>query len=198
MKTLSYILVIGILMAGNALFAQKAKVDTKNSTIEWYGKKITGQHNGHILLKSGHLEIEDDRIIAGIFTVDMASITVEDIENENYNQKLVNHLKSDDFFGVEAYPTAQFVVKQSTKFINGKATLEGDMTIKGNTERISFEVTKSGYEYVTQIDIDRSKYDVRYGSNSFFDNLGDKAISDIFTLDIRFITTPQIKDLTQK
>ncbi len=76
---------------------------------------------------------------------------------------------------------------KSSKFSNGKATLTGDITIKGKTESISFEVERAGKEYTAKVDIDRSKFDVRYGSNSFFDNLGDKAIDDIFTLDIKLV-----------
>jgi polyisoprenoid-binding protein YceI len=85
---------------------------------------------------------------------------------------------------VEKYPTAEFVVSKSSKFSNGKATLSGDITIKGKTERITFDIERAGNKYFAKIHLDRSKFDVRYGSNSFFDNLGDKAINDIFTLDI--------------
>ena len=115
----------------------------------------------------------------------MTTITNSDLKDEGYNQKLVGHLKSDDFFGVEKFPTASFVVTKSSKFSNGKATLTGDITIKGKTESISFDIVKQSKEYTTKIEIDRSKFDVRYGSDSFFDNLGDKAIDDIFSLNIK-------------
>ncbi len=117
----------------------------------------------------------------------MTTITCTDIEDGEYNQKLVGHLKSDDFFGVEKFPTAEFVVKKSTKFKNGKASITGDITIKGKTESLTFEVDNDGSNYKAKIDIDRSKFDVRYGSNSFFDNLGDKVIDDIFTLNIQLV-----------
>ncbi len=131
------------------------------------------------------MELKNDQIVAGNFVVDMTTITNADLTDEGYNQKLVGHLKSDDFFGVAKYPTAKFVVSKSSNFSNGKATLTGDITIKGKTERISFEIVRSGNRYTAKIDLDRSKFDVRYGSNSFFDNLGDKAIKDIFTLNIK-------------
>jgi polyisoprenoid-binding protein YceI len=117
----------------------------------------------------------------------MTTITNTDLENENYNQKVVGHLKSDDFFGVEKYPSATFEVTGSSKFSNGKATLSGDITIKGKTESISFEVVRAEKEYTAKVEIDRSKFDVKYDSNSFFDNLGDKAIDDIFELEIKLI-----------
>ena len=97
----------------------------------------------------------------------------------------MGHLKSDDFFGVEKFPTATFTVTKAAKFSNGKANVSGNITIKGKTEPVNFVVTKQNNVYKTQLKVDRSKFDVRYGSNSFFDNLGDKAIDNIFILDIQ-------------
>jgi polyisoprenoid-binding protein YceI len=187
MKTKILVLALIILMSGSGMFAQKVEVDSKKSSVEWFGKKVGSQHEGLIQLKSGYLELQEDKIIEGNLVVDMTTITNTDLENENYNQKLVGHLKSDEFFGVEKYPLANFEVTQSSKFSNGKATFSGDITIKGKTESFSFEVIRAGKEYSAKISIDRSKFDVRYGSDSFFDNLGDKAIDDIFTLDIKLV-----------
>ena len=185
MKTLNFVLALAILLSGNVMFAQKAEINTKKSSVEWFGKKIASQHKGNIQLKSGYFELQNGQIVAGNFIVDMTTITNTDIENKDNSQRLVGHLKSEDFFGIEKYPTANFEVTQSSEFSNGKATITGDITIKGKTESISFEVLQEGTEYTAKIDIDRSKFDVRYGSNSFFDELGDKAIDDIFTLSIK-------------
>jgi len=187
MKTISLVFALIVLMSGNITIAQKVEVNTQKSNIKWLGKKVVGEHEGNMQMKSGFLDFKDDRIVAGEFVIDMTSITNTDLEDEGYNQKLVGHLKSDDFFGVEKYPTANFVVTQSTKFKNGKATLTGNISIKGKTESISFDVIRKGKEYVSTVEIDRSKFDVRYGSDSFFDNLGDKAIDDIFILDIKLV-----------
>ena len=116
--------------------------------------------------------------------MDMNSITCSDLEDENYNKKLVDHLKSDDFFGVKSFPNAKLVITKSAKFTNDKCTIEGNLTIKGKTETIKFEVVKKKDVYSAVMKVDRSKYDVRYGSTSFFDSLGNKAIDDIFTLTI--------------
>ena len=116
--------------------------------------------------------------------MDMNTITNTDLEDASYNQKLVGHLKSDDFFGVEKFPTATFTITKTSPFSGKKALVEGNLTIKGHTEPISFEVEHTGDVYVAVVEIDRSKFDVRYGSSSFFDNLGDKAINDIFELHI--------------
>lgn len=187
MKTKIFVLASMMLMSGSVMFAQKVEVNIEKSSVKWHGKKVGGQHEGNIQLKSGYFELQGDKIVAGNFVVDMTTITNTDVKSEGSKQKLVGHLKSDDFFGVEKYPSATFEVKQSSTFSNGKATISGDITIKGKTESLSFEAVRAGKEYTAKVEIDRSKFDVRYGSKSFFDNLGDKAIDDIFTLDIRLV-----------
>ena len=189
MKTLNLVLISVILFSGNLLFAQKVELNPKASSVEWHAKKIGTKHDGNIQLQSGFIELKDNQIVGGKFVMDMTTITNNDLKNEGYNQKLVGHLKSDDFFGVETYPTAHFIVTKSSKFNNGKATITGDITIKGITESITFDVVRSGDEYTSKVEIDRSKFDVRYDSSSFFSNLGDKAIDDIFTLDIKLVVS---------
>lgn len=185
MKTTKYIITAILAIASLGVSAQKLSIDAKKSTIGWIGKKIGGQHEGFINVKSGSMEIKNDQILSGEFIIDMNSITCTDLEDKEYNQKLVGHLKSDDFFGVEKFPTASLKVTKATKISNGKAKVTGDITIKGKTETITFDLAKNGNNYTTKLEIDRSKYNVKYGSTSFFDSLGDKAIDDIFTLDIK-------------
>jgi polyisoprenoid-binding protein YceI len=187
MKIKNLVLAVIILLTGNVMFAQKMEVNTEKSSIVWHGEKIGGKHEGTIEVKSGYLELKKNKIVAGNFVIDMSSITNTDLEDEGYNQKLVGHLKSDDFFGVEKYPTATFEITMSSKFSNGKATVTGNLSIKDKTESVSFEVLEKGNTYTAKMEIDRSKFDVRYGSDSFFDNLGDKAIDDIFTLNIKLL-----------
>ena len=189
MKTKNFLLALVMMVSGNILYAQTLEVNAEKSSIEWLGKKIGGKHNGFIQLKNGSFELEGEQIVAGSFVVDMTSITNTDLNDEGRNQRLVGHLKSDDFFGVETFPTASFKVIQSSKFENGKATLTGDITIKNKTERISFEVVRTGEAYTAEVEIDRSKFDVRYGSKSFFNDLGDNAIDDIFTLQIKIVVS---------
>jgi len=188
MKTTNFILALVLLLSASVLSAQKVEVITESSSITWLGKKIGGQHEGNIQIESGNLEFMDDKIAKGNIVIDMTTITNTDLKDEGYNQKLVGHLKSDDFFGVEKYPKAGFVITGSSAFEDGVASVTGDITIKGKTERIIFDVMRAGNIYTAKVDIDRSKFDVRYGSNSFFDNLGDKAINDIFTLNIKLVT----------
>ncbi len=186
MKATKAILAVLALTIALGVQAKTAKVDAAKSKITWLGKKVTGEHNGVINLKSGSLELDGANIKGGEFVVDMASLKNLDLEGE-WNDKLVGHLKSDDFFGVEKYPTAKLVITKATAFSGGKATVTGNLTIKAKTNPITFEVTKVGADYKADITIDRAKYDVRYGSNSFFDNLGDKTIYDDFYLGVTLV-----------
>lgn len=187
MKTKIVLLVFIFTLTCSTMPAQKLIVDTQKSSIKWLGKKIGGQHEGNILLKSGSFKLKNDQFVSGGFIVDMTTISNTDIKKPANKQKLVRHLKSDNFFGVEKYPTAKFTITQSTKLINGKATITGNITIKGKTESITFDVIKKVNQYTTKIDLDRSKFNIRHRSNSFFDNLGDKAIDDVFTLNIKLV-----------
>ncbi len=182
MKTFG--LTLMALIMGTSAFAQKQKINTSSSTVKWTGSKIGGSHDGYISVKSGHISLDNGNIKAGELVIDMNSITNEDLKDEGYKEKLVSHLKSDDFFGTATYPTASFKLNKATEFNDNKATIEGTLTIKDHSEDISFELIKDGNIYRTKLDIDRSKFNVRYGSSSFFDNLGDKVIYNIFTLDI--------------
>lgn len=178
------------LLSGEA--KEKYDVNTEESKVEWLGKKVTGQHNGVIGLKGGRLEMEDEKLVGGIFTIDMASIDCTDLSGDSKG-KLEGHLKSDDFFGVATYPTATFVITKAVPQGPGKYKVVGNMTIKGKTEEIQFgaDVAEKDGKIAANatITIDRSKFDIRYGSGSFFDNLGDKTIYDDFDLTISLVAS---------
>ncbi|WP_019038523.1 YceI family protein [Psychroflexus tropicus] len=161
---------------------EKKKVNIKESTIQWTGEKLTGSHEGTIELSDGYFLMEDGELVGGEFTADMTTIDVTDLEGDS-RQKLMGHLKSDDFFGVENYKTAKFVINTVAKKgdIYG---ISGDLTIKGETNPIAFDMKMNENTATTNLTIDRTKYNVRYGSGSFFDNLGDNTIYDEFDLAI--------------
>lgn len=186
MKRLSFLL--AILLLGFTVNAQEMSVDVSKSEIKWTGKKVSGEHWGYIDLKSGSFVEKDGKIVSGKFTIDMTSIVNEDLESPEWNQKLVGHLKSDDFFSVDKFETATFKIKESSEFKNGVAEVKGDLTIKGITNPISFKAKKESGNYMATITVDRTKYNIRYGSGKFFDNLGDNMIDDNFTLDVRLAT----------
>ncbi|HLN20950.1 MAG TPA: YceI family protein [Bacteroidales bacterium] len=161
--------------------AQTKNANTEKTAIVWFAEKVTGDHKGTVNLKSGWIDFTDNRIKGGEFVVDMS--TIKDADN---NQKLESHLKSEDFFGVEKYPTAKLVLKESTPFEKGTATVKGELTIKDKTEPVEFKAAlqnkDDGLWFFTNLTVDRTKYNVRYGSGTFFDNLGDRTIYDEFKL----------------
>jgi len=159
----------------------KKTIKAENSKVLWKGYKVTGSHQGVIAIKSGHLNFDKDILTGGNFEIEMSTITVTDLEGE-YKGKLEGHLKSDDFFGVAKFPTASlsFTEVKSTGKNSYKVT--GDITIKGKTESISFDFSVYGNKANASLKIDRTKFDVRYGSTSFFEGLKDKAIYDEFDL----------------
>lgn len=172
--------------------ANTYNVNNKLTTATWLGKKVTGQHTGSISVATGKVEIAGKEIKGGEFEIDMNSITCTDLDAEN-GAKLIGHLKSDDFFGAEKYPTAKFVLKSVKN--NGKDNFEvsGDLTIKDKTNPITFpaviKMDDTKFVAVSTIKIDRSKYDVRYGSKSFFEGIGDKAINDDFEIKLNLVAT---------
>lgn len=194
MNTKTIAAIIMFIVAVQAVSAQEYIVHTGKSTLKWHGKKVTGEHYGNINLKEGKMTLEDEQITGGMFIIDMNSITNTDLANEAYNQKLVNHLKSDDFFGVEKHPEAILELLRSTSFLNSEATVDALLTIKDITHPITFVATRNGNVYHAEIVVDRSKYDVRYGSGSFFDNLGDKMIYDEFTINVEIHMDDQKSD----
>ena len=182
MKTIQTILAAIILFAGVGVMAQKVEINTEKSNLEWLGKKVTGEKNGTIQLKEGYLQMKGDKIAGGEFIIDMATIANIDVEDAEYKAKLEGHLKSDDFFGVEKYPTAKLEIKKASAFKDNKAQVTAHLTIKETTLPVEFEVERGEGQMMATIVVDRSKYDVRYGSGSFFEGLGDKMIYDDFTL----------------
>lgn len=186
MKSIKIVLIaILVLFMENVLCAQDYKVDVNMSTLKWTGKKVGGSHFGHINLKSGELTISNNMVVKGVFIIDMKSITNDDLKSKDLNKKLVDHLKSDDFFGVEKFPMAKLEITSSTPLNKGETDIMANLTIKKKTHPISFKGTKNGKILAATLVVDRAKYDVRYGSGSFFENLGDKLIYDDFTIEVR-------------
>lgn len=186
MKRALLLLTVSGLFLLNAGAQNKLTADTTKSKLLWLGEKVTGQHTGTINLKSGWLNWQDNKIVSGEFNIDMASLK----ESEN-NGKLLGHLKSDDFFGVNKYPEAKLVLTGSTPFDKGSGVVKGTLTIKESTNPIEFKATMQkkddGTWFFANITVDRTKYNIRYGSGSFFDNLGDKTIYDEFKLKVNLL-----------
>jgi len=172
----------------------KAPVQMDQSNLMWKGTKVTGFHEGNIKLKKGELEFAKNNLVGGMFEIDMTSMTVTDITDAKTNKKLVEHLMNDDFFSVPKHPTAQFKISKVEAIRGAKAgqpthTISGDLTIKGITKPVSFPALVSmkdgSFMADAEIKVDRTQFDIRYGSGKFFENLGDKMISDEFTMKVK-------------
>lgn len=168
-------------------------IDSKTTTATWVGKKVTGQHTGTVNISKGSFVTDGTNITGGTFEFDMTSITCTDLTDKEWNGKLVGHLKSDDFFAVDKHPTAKFDITKVTLKEGVNYTITGKLTIKGITNEISFPAlikkTETAAKIVTvaTIPVNRTKFDIKYGSTSFFEGLGDKAINDEFELSISVV-----------
>jgi polyisoprenoid-binding protein YceI len=190
MKTKITTLLILMQFAMVTVFAQSYKVDAAKSTLDWKAEKITGFHEGIIDIKSGTMKIDKDKIISGSFVINMNTITCTDLTDAEYNKKLVGHLSSPDFFDVAKFPEATFTITKPVDLSKSVTEIHGNLSIKGIVKPLIFKavVIKAGTSYVfnaNSIVVDRTKYDIKYGSGSFFSDLGDKAIYDEFTLKLK-------------
>lgn len=170
------------------------KVDINKSSLEWYAEKVTGKHNGTIKLSGGEVKNDHGRF-TGAVEIDMTSIENKDLEGDK-KTKLETHLKSADFFDVEKFPKAKFIVTSITPVKDIKEgapthRVKGLLTIKDKTNEISFDaIIKMQGNSVSCIGsaiVDRAKFDVRYGSKTFFSDIGDKMIYDEFTLKFNIV-----------
>lgn len=167
--------------------------DVNGSDLHWYATKVTGKHDGKIKLKSGEVSLDGDKLTAANFTIDMNSITCVDLTDPGYNEKLVGHLKADDFFATDKFPEARFTMTKATlsskESAGNKYSIDGQLTVKGVTQPISFPATivSSGnlLTAIGKITVDRTKFGIKYGSKSFIEGIGDKAIDDNFNLEIK-------------
>jgi len=181
------------IIAGMAVFMSFDKpvkevtytVDTERSTIDWTAKKIGGGHTGTIKITSGNLVHNGKSLTKGMFLINMSSITSD-------NAKLTTHLKSDDFFSTEKNPNSKFEILKVTPVGADRVNISGNLTIKGISQPISFPATVKTQKNIVvavanNIRVDRTKYDIKFRSKTFFLEIGDKAIDDEFELNINLV-----------
>lgn len=173
---------------GNNVFS----IDSEESKITWTGKKVTGEHTGTLMLESGKVYVDGNNLAMADVKMDMNSIVCLDLTNAEWNKKLVDHLKSDDFFSVENHPYSSFEAtgfKATEK--EGEYIVTGELTIKGITNDVSFpavvEIGNGKLSAKGTAKIDRTKYDIKYGSGSFFKGLGDNMIYDNFEIEFNLV-----------
>ena len=174
-------------------YADSYKVDVDSSTIQWIGRKVTGEHDGNLKILYGnvrkYLDTEQKEVIKGNIVIDMTTITNNDIENKEYQKYFVDHLNSSDFFDVAHFSKSQLKILDNIILSNdssGNMMITAEITIKGITQKVEFpakiEFIDDLATAVGTIDIDRTLFDIRYKSKSFFPEMGDYFIYDDFTL----------------
>ena len=166
------------------------KIDAQKSKITWLGKKVTGEHSGTINIADGSLTTKGNKVTGGSFSIDITSL-----KDSEGNARLEGHLKSDDFFSAEKFPKSTFVITKSTPADGDQYTIKGNLTIKGITNEVEFPATiqiqKQAVTAKAKILVDRTKFDIKFRSGNFFENLGDKAIEDNFELNVELAGTLQ-------
>lgn len=169
------------------------RVVTEESNFGWEASKVVATHFGKIEISTGQLFINEGEIVSGNFKIDMTSITNEDLEDEGMKEKFLTHMKSADFFDVENHPSATFQISEVKESSEEGAThvVTGNLTIKGTTKAISFPANiEFGEDKVTakaKFEVDRTQWDIVYGSGKFFQGLGDNLIDDMFTVDLDIV-----------
>ena len=180
-----------LFLFSNSIFSQtlSQSINITKSNVKWYGDEITGkQHYGSLKFKEGNIILTgtgkiSDKIISGNFIVDMTSLNVEDLTGRG-KTSLEGHLKSDDFFSVNKFNFAYLKILKSNDPVNGVQTINGDLTIKGISHPVTFTMELNGKKAKSNLIFDRTKYDVKFRSGNFFQNLGDKLIYDDIKLEV--------------
>ncbi len=186
---LSLALIVFTAFSWNAKAGDIYNVNASSSSIKWTGYHLAKsyEHWGNISIKSGSVEIEEGELVGGEFVIDMNSISNGDIEKEKDNNKLVNHLKSDDFFNAKEYPEASLAIK-SVSGNGGKYSVTADITIRGITKEVEFEASRRStgetVEFLAKISVDRTEHKVLYGWS-----LENVVISNTFDLEINLVAS---------
>jgi polyisoprenoid-binding protein YceI len=171
-------------------------VDIQESFLEWTGSKPTGKHDGTVLLREGTIDLSDGNLIGGRFVLEMNTIKVLDIEDPETNEKLRSHLVHEDFFNVDSFPTATFVITgvEAVQGENITHRISGNLTMRGVTRSIAFNAHVKTDEHVfsattPKFILNRAEWNVRYGSRSFFNDLKDNFVHDDIGLKINLTAT---------
>lgn len=180
--TLSLIACMFFMTAFNPIKDDIYTVDVERSTIEWSAKKVGGGHAGTIKIAGGNLIYTGKALKSGSFQMNMSSITSD-------NARVTNHLKSDDFFSTEKNPMSKFEITKVTSAGADRLNITGNLSIKGFTHPVTFPASVKQQKGIlvavaSGIRVDRTKYDIKFRSKTFFGDIGDKAIDDEFELSI--------------
>lgn len=170
---------------------QKYMIDTNESVVTWEGFMVFSfekEHIGYVHLSKGELMIEKDKLVGGIFEIDMNTIEYADKADKNTP---IKHLKSADYFDVEKFPTSTFAITKVEYGVRENLKVTGNLTIKGITLPVTFparmEIKDGIVNANGKVVIDRTDWGIRYASGKFYDNLADQAVSDKIELQMKIV-----------
>ena len=173
------------------------EIDTAQSQIEWAGRNANKTHNGTLMLSEGTITKTSDGI-SGRFVVDMKSIRNFDLEGDELQPVLLDHLSSDDFFFVKMFPRAIFTIKSARRSSAAGAEdlyfdVLGEFELRGIRGDLSFQAflgphRDGGVSIEAHFDLDRTRFGVLYGCHRFYQHLGMHLVYDPISIGIRLVT----------
>lgn len=182
-QSILLIFTLGCFFTLQSFAIEKEDVKIEDSSLTWVGSKVTGSHEGSISLKSGYLSFNNKDLVGGEFVIDMKTIVCTDLSGKG-KASIENHLKSDDFFSVDKYPTASLTILDVKKISSRLFKVNASITIKGITQQIVFDAEIKEKKAKAKLVIDRTEFGIIYKSGNFFKELADKAIYDEFEMSI--------------
>ena len=172
------------------------QLDTGASVVGWSGRNQNNKHFGTLLLKSGHLLVQG-RSLTGELVADMDTIKNINLAGDELQPVLIAHLKSDDFFFTGLFPTATFVIDQGeiadVPYVTcANTTLKGSLNLRGITKDLDFPATITPREngclgLEAHFDLDRTRWNIIYGSSRFFEHLGMHTVFDQISIELRLV-----------
>lgn len=187
------LLITGAYLAANDEDIKRYRIDPDKSTINWKGTKPSGHHTGTVDLSEGYIILTDGKLTDGKFIIDFNSIVNEDVESPEWNKKLVDHLKSADFFHVEKYPSGSFEISAVDDLGNSRYWITGFLTMKNVSKKISFEASLIHREGTIQarseeIILDRVQWNIEAMSKTIFSDIKENYVDDEMVVDVELVT----------
>jgi polyisoprenoid-binding protein YceI/rhodanese-related sulfurtransferase len=183
----------GAQIPGEAVLVDRRyQIDRERSLVTWTGRNLGGRHTGNLAISGGELTIEGGQLVGGRIGIDMKSLSNTDLEQADYRTMLISHLLSEDFFEVSRYPGAEAVLKgwrPIPEATPGRPNyqIDADLTIKGITHPVQFNALIAPQpdciKAQATLEIDRTAWNITYGSGRLFEKLGMHLVNDMITLD---------------
>ena len=174
-------------------------IDTNRSTIEWAGRNPNSRHVGTVEISEGVITSKEGSF-SGTIEIDMNSIHNVNLEGDELQPVLEAHLKSDDFFFTSMFPKATLIIEEAVPIEHGTQTtpnflVKGELSLRGVSASLDFDATVSLADENTLLleahfDIDKTRWNVIYGSSRFFEHLGMHKVFDLISLQLNLIAAP--------